>query len=355
MKKKICIVADVPNWSFDSIAKKIKKDLSYKFDIQIEYFNRRTEAEYFFEFIEKVKKYDIIHFLNRRMLLLIETDTFKHKVNKTGKNLDNYIEEIKNKFSTSVYDHIDLDPKGIQEHKNIYNKYTKMYYTATKKLFDIYSEISEFKKPDYIINDICDNQIYIPINLERFNYENIKNREIVIGWVGNSKHNDEKDIDLKGFRTIIKPVINQLINEGFKIKGHYADRNDKWRTPKEMVKYYSEIDLCLCASIHEGTPRPVLESMYCGIPIISTDVGIVNEALGKKQKNFILGSRENGKNDEIIKNALKEKIIELYTNREKFKELSEENLKSINIYDGGKIIKDFEYFFDKCLSHNKLN
>ena len=30
MKKKICIVADVPNWAFDSIAQKVKKELSYK-------------------------------------------------------------------------------------------------------------------------------------------------------------------------------------------------------------------------------------------------------------------------------------------------------------------------------------
>ena len=287
------------------------------------------------------------------MLLLIETDTFKQKVEASGKNINEYISEKRNKFSTAVYDHIDLDPKGIQEHKSIYNKYTKMYYTATKKLFDIYNSISEFKKPDFMIHDICDNEIYIPINLERFEYDNIKNRPIIIGWVGNSIHNDEKNIDLKGFRTIVKPVITELINEGYNIKGHYADRNEKWRLEKEMVEYYSEIDLCLCTSIHEGTPRPILESMCCGIPIISTDVGIVSEALGQKQKDFIIGNRENGKNDEEIKNNLKQKIIELYNNRQKFKELSEENLKSINEYDGGKIIKDFEYFFDKCLSTNQ--
>ena len=106
----------------------------------------------------------------------------------------------------------------------------------------------------------------------------------------------------------------------------------------------------VCASVHEGTPRPVLESMYSGIPIISTDVGIVQEAFGNKQKSFIIGDRENGKNDENIRIVLKEKIIELYNNRELFKELSKENLKSIVDFDGGKTIKDFEKFFDKCLS-----
>jgi len=225
-----------------------------------------------------------------------------------------------------------------------------MYYTSTEKLFKIYKEIKEFKKPDSMIHDICDEEIFKPINLERFEYNNIKDRTIVIGWVGNSVHNDEKDVDLKGFHTIIKPVIEELNEEGYDIKGYFADRKQRWRTTLEMPEYYSQIDICLCASVHEGTPRPVLESMYSGIPIISTDVGIISEAFGNKQRDFIIGDRENGKNDESIRKCLKEKIIELYNNRGLFKELSKENLKSITEFDGGKTIKDFEIFFDKCLS-----
>ena len=49
MKKKICLVADVPNWAFDSIAQKVKKELSYKYDFRIDYFNRRTEEDLFYE------------------------------------------------------------------------------------------------------------------------------------------------------------------------------------------------------------------------------------------------------------------------------------------------------------------
>ena len=349
MKYKICIVADVPNWAFDCIAQKIQKELSYKYNIRIEYFNRRTEADNFYEFIEKNDDCDLIHFLNRRMLLLMGTETFKQKVELSGRNIDEYIRQKKNKFSTAVYDYIDLDQVGIMEHRPIYNDYTKMYYTSTKQLFKLYSSIKEFKKPDSMIHDICDNEIFIPINLEIFEYENIKNRTIIIGWVGNSVHNDEKDVDLKGFNTIIKPVIQQLKDEGYNIDGYYADRKERWRTTEEMPEYYSKIDMCLCTSIHEGTPRPVLEAMYSGIPIISTDVGIFREALGKRQRAFIIGDRQNGKNDENIRQTLKQKIVELYNNRNLFKELSQENLQSITDFDGGKTIKEFEKFFDKCL------
>ena len=350
MKPKICVVADVPGWAFDNIAQKLKKELSWKYDIRIAYFNRRTEADYFYEFIEKNNDCDLLHFLNRRMLLLMGTAIFKQKVEKSGRNLDEYIKEKKIKFSTAVYDYMDLDVEGISEHKVIFNDYTKKYYTATKKLFDIYNKVEDFKKPDAMVHDICDKEIFIPMNLERFDYQNITNRDIVVGWVGNSVHSGETDTDLKGFRTIIEPVVKQLQEEGYNIKGNYADRNVEWRTTEEMPKYYSEIDICVCASVHEGTPRPVLEAMYSGVPIISTDVGLVPEALGTKQKQFIIGDRDNGKNDEQIRKNLKDRIITLYNNRELFKELSNENMKSIEEFDGGKTIRDFENFFEQCLN-----
>lgn len=351
MKFKICIVADVPNWSFDNIAKKLKKDLENKYDIRIVYFDRRKEADNFYEFIEKNKDCDLLHFLNRRMLLLMGTYIFKTKVEKSGKSLEEYIEEKKNKFSTAVYDYIDLNPEGILEHTPIFNTYTKKYYTSTSELFDIYSSIEEFKKPDAMVHDICDKDSFAPLNLDRFDYDKINNREIVVGWVGNSVHNDEKEVDLKGFNSILKPVIEELQNEGYNIRGFYADRRDKWRTMEEMPEYYSQIDMCICTSIHEGTPRPILESMYSGVPIISTAVGIVPEAFGEKQKGFIIGNRENGNNDLEVRNKLKEKIIYLYNNRELFKELSSENIKSIEEFDGGKTIIAFEKFFDECLEN----
>ena len=207
MKNKICLVADIPNWAFDNISQKVKKELSNKYDITIDYFNRREEADYFFELIEKNKNYDLIHFFNRRMLLLIGTDIFKEKVEKNGYNYDEYIKEIKNKFSTSVYDYMDLDIKGIEEHAPIFNKYTKAYYTATKKLFEIYNSITEYKKPYSMVHDICDETLYLPKNINRFDYDNIKDRDIVIGWVGNSTHSGEQGVDLKGFHSILKPVV----------------------------------------------------------------------------------------------------------------------------------------------------
>lgn len=352
MKPKICIVADVPNWAFDSIAQKIKKELSYKYDIRITYFNRRTESDYLYEFIERNKDCDLFHFLNRRILLLMKTEIFKQKIEKSGAILSEYISNLRNKFTTGIYDYMDIDENGINEHSSIFNEYTKEYYTATKKLFKIYKSIKKYKKPTVVIPDICDEKTYIPLNIERFDYENIKDRELIIGWVGNSLHTNELEVDLKGFRTILKPVVKELINEGYNFKENYADRNVIWKSIEEMPNYYAEIDICVCVSVHEGTPRPVLESMHCGVPIISTNVGIVPEVFGNKQKKFNIGDRNNGLNDEEIRTKLKEKLVYIYNNRQILKKLSLENLRSVKKFDGGKTIKKFEKFFDMCLKDN---
>lgn len=356
MKPRICLVADVPNWAFDSICQKLKKELSYKYDIRITYFNRRTEADDFYEFIEENSDHDLIHFLNRRILLLMGSKTFKEKVEKSGRNYKKYIKSIRKKISTAVYDYMDLDKDGILNLLPIYNKYSTMYYTATNKLFKIYNSIEEYKKPDAMIYDICDEEQFVPMNLNRFDYNNIAKRKLVIGWAGNSTHSGDTGNDLKGFNKILKPVIDELLNEGYELEENYADRNVNFQNPDMMPIYYSNIDIYICVSLHEGTPRTALEAMNCGVPMISTDVGLISDAFGKKQSEFIIGDREDGEADEEIKQRLKERIIYLYNNRKILKKLSEENLKSIKKFSGKKIAKEFEVFFDKCLSsQNRKN
>ena len=346
--KKICLVADMPNWAFDKIAHKIKKELAFKYCIEIDYFNVYTSEENLYDFIERHEDCDLIHFFWRKSLLMIESEEFKQKVAEKGMNIELYIEQKRNKLSSGVYDFLYLKEEDIDIYKKIFNNYIKQYYVSSKKLYNVYSKIEKYKKPLMIVHDICEPTNYKPINIERLNVPNIEHRELVIGWVGNSVRKVD-EIDLKGLHTIIIPVLKELKEEGYNIKEWYADRNEKWRTTEEMLEYYSQIDVCLCTSIHEGTPLPVLEAMYCGVPIIATDVGIVREAFGEKQKEFIIGDRENGKNDENIKKKLKQKIVYLYNNRNMFKVLSEENLISIDKYDGGKIIKEFENYFDECL------
>ena len=347
-KPKICLVCDVKGWAFDIIAQQIKKELSSLYDIKIAYFNMYTEPENLFSCLEHNKNCDLIHFFWRKSLLLLESAEFKSQVESHSYNYDEYLKMISQKLSTGVYDFLYLDSESIQNFQNIFNKYTKSYYVSSKKLYNEYLKIDNYKKPYGVVHDPIDYTNLKPLNLARCANSH---KELVVGWVGNSARK-VNNIDLKGLNTIIKPVIAELINEGYHIKEHYADRNDKLRTHKEMLEYYSEIDIYLCTSLHEGTPLPILEAMTCGIPIITTDVGIVREALGPKEQEYIIGDRQNGQNDDLIRANLKNKLLNLYQNRHLLKELSQENINSIKEYDGGKIKEEFAEYFASCLKLN---
>ncbi|HDX2677011.1 TPA: glycosyltransferase, partial [Escherichia coli] len=91
----------------------------------------------------------------------------------------------------------------------------------------------------------------------------------------------------KGYHSLLKPAVEQLQSEGLNIELVLADRQLGFIPHDEMVKYYSQIDVYVCPSKIEGTPNPVLESMACGVPVISTDVGVVKDAFGEMQKEWI--------------------------------------------------------------------
>ena len=115
-------------------------------------------------------------------------------------------------------------------------------------------------------------------------------REVVLGWAGNSKWSAELE-DFKGVHTILNPAVAQLQAEGLPIRLELADFSVQKRPHSEMVKYYAGIDAYVCTSKIEGTPNPVLESMACGVPIVTTDVGVVPQAFGALQSEFILRER----------------------------------------------------------------
>ena len=114
-----------------------------------------------------------------------------------------------------------------------------------------------------------------------------------------------------------------------------------------MVNYYSDIDVLICTSKCEGTPNPVLEAMACGVPVISTRVGIVPDVLGKKQSKYILKERS--------KECLKETIKDFINNLNNIEELREENKKQIKNWTWKKIGKKFEKFFDDCFESSEEN
>lgn len=340
-KKKIAIIYDVDGWAFHNIAKEIQKNI--KGDYIVDIFPKSVFDHNVVRLMFLAKQYDLVHILWRGMLSELEGEYINGYIRSLGFSKEEFFRKyvFNANITTSVYDHNFLNDSEFWITK-CFLKYSKSYTVSSAKLMDIYNNQDRIdKKPSLEITDGVDLNKFVPKNLDRL--RNISDRTINIGWVGNSKFKDsENDDDLKGVRKIIIPAIDELINEGYNVKRKFADRNEGYISHENMPNYYNSIDLYICASKEEGTPNPILESMACGVPIISTDVGIVTEAFGEKQKKYILNTR--------TKEELKKKIIQLISQpAETWIELSKENLNQIQNWSWENKCKQFKKFFDKAI------
>ena len=340
--KSIALIVDVPDWAFDLQAHFVKKGLEGIFNVDIFYSKQEPFNEDLVKILEKVKDYDIIHFFWRKTLLPVCDEGIRKSLEEKGINVD----KLKQKLSTGIYDHLFI---GDDEYNPLFNEYVKKYVTSSKKLFDIYVNNSNIKNPCAILGDTFDDKMFKPTNMQRF--DDINKEKLIIGWVGNSSWNNklkdenDKPIDFKGYQTILKPAVEELNNEGYKIEIYLADKNINFIPNDKMGEYYNTIDVYVCTSITEGTPRPLIESMGCGVPVITTDVGVAREFFGEKQLEFILDERQIGVSDDKIKEELKEKIKYLYNNRSVLKELAEENYANSKRVCGKEYIEKFKQYF----------
>lgn len=333
---RVAVIADEEGWAYHNIAVQLKKNLT-EMDIDIFY---SKHADSIAELFLILKDYDVVHVLWRGILQFLESDPFYGELEQYGLTYEEYRKSFMGGLclTTAVYDHLYLeeDTDGVTE--KILSSVDE-YTVSSAKLLEIYSDRYE-KKPAGEISDGVDLDMFYPQDLERFN--DISDRPVVIGWVGNSVFWGNRADDLKGVHTILIPAVNELQREGENVTRLFADRQERIIPHSEMRDYYSKIDIYVCTSRIEGTPNPLLEAMACGVPVITTDVGLVPEVLGGFQKQFILEQR----NVECLKDAIRRMI----SSPENLKKCSEENLRQIQGWNWKAKCTQYGDFFKAAYS-----
>ena len=283
IKKKIALIVDTNNWAFYNKAAIIKEELQDEFDFRI--IPAVDLNGNWLQIILMIKDYDLVHFFWRGFLTTLnrENQVF------TSNNIDfeDFIEKNFKKIvkTTCVPDHLWLEDKNIEQTRRILDQVDN-YYVSSQKLFDIYSSLN-VKKPYGVIIGGVRPDIFYPENLDRFS--NL-NRTIKIGWAGNSKfgENTSDYEDLKGVRNILIPTIEILKKEGYNLELIMADRAVKFIPNEDMINFYKSIDIYVCTSKSEGGPNTILEAMACGVPIVTTDVGIVRTSIRSKTERLYI-------------------------------------------------------------------
>ena len=340
-KPKIALVVDTYNWAFYNRAIILKEKLSKYYNIKIIPAATALENN-MLQLILMVKDYDLVHFFWRRILFNLTDEDYYFKKNNI--NVEEFLKENFTKVAktTCIPDQILLEKENYEKNKKAINMMDD-YYVISDKLYDIYSNLEGYKKPYGIIINGVNTELYKTKNLERF--KNRKKGKIILGWSGNSKWGSDILEDSKGVHTILLPTVEKLKQEGYDIELKMADKVNGIIPVEKMPDFYNSLDIYVCTAKTEGGPNPIIESMACGVPIISTDVGFVKYITGEKQHKFILEERS----IECFEN----KIKQLYNNPELLEELSKENIVQANKFDHNNMANEFKKFFDYVLEKKR--
>ena len=90
--------------------------------------------------------------------------------------------------------------------------------------------------------------------------------------------------------------------------------------PDDLSEYYSSGKIFVLTSETEGLPRTILESMACGTPVVSSNVGDISDLLGHSKESFLVNNHE-----DIIDYS--RKIVRLLKDKEEYITVSNESRK----------------------------
>ncbi|MDD5738603.1 MAG: glycosyltransferase [Candidatus Pacebacteria bacterium] len=174
-----------------------------------------------------------------------------------------------------------------------------------------------------------------------------------VGWGdgGEPKLIKGPDIFVKAVEKISKnfPVFVLLTgpSRGY-IKKELEKRNIPYKSAgflddyKEVAYYYNALDLYIVASRIEGGPEAIVESMACGVPLISTNMGMAPDIIIDGENGF-LAEVENA-------SEIAQKAMLVFTQTELKEKIIKSSQETIQEYSWEKIAKRyFDEIYAKLL------
>lgn len=243
VKPKILLLADKRDWAYDYAANAIREILNGEFEFQISYVAENP--------LEDAKAFDadLVH-------VFWWGETWHHTL---GLPRERILKEVSSFRWREEAQFGPVDARGFAER---YLADAGTIVTTSRKMQTI---VATERSVWYTPNGV-DPRIFYP--------ENNREGPLRVGWAGNV--NDA----CKGLKDIIMPAC----------KGDYelliAPGNVRSRD--EMRKFYNQIDVYCVASIAEGQPMPLMESLACGCFPVTVNVGIVPEVVLHRDNGLIV-------------------------------------------------------------------
>lgn len=112
--------------------------------------------------------------------------------------------------------------------------------------------------------------------------EKKRESKLRIGWVGNK---DRKAKNFPILRNLLKMNLDSL---QFDVVASRKGNRELPKNRNQMLDFYQNLDFFLVTSSTEGTPNPGLEALSCGVPVISTRVGNMEEIIQDGHNGFFV-------------------------------------------------------------------
>ena len=214
--------------------------------------------------------------------------------------------------------HVPGHPKTANFKERFYKFLTKIFINFDSKKAKAIRVINKKEIPEFLISAGIKKEklVYIPafyIDLETFKpievdkkYDLVfaarleKNKGILnlIKAVEIMK-NDKKDISLLLIGNgSLKEDIKKYIKENNLENNVYLSG---WlETSHDVARAYNSGKIFVNPSFNEGGPRVLLEAMACGLPIVSTNVGIAQDIIENGANGIVIGWDSNGMSKKIL-------------------------------------------------------
>ena len=116
-------------------------------------------------------------------------------------------------------------------------------------------------------------------------------------------------------------------------------------TLKDVADLYRQSRIVVCCSTAEGGPRFVVEAMACGLPAVSTPVGLMKEIIKDGENGFLA---KNWSEEEMAR-----AIINLLRSPELYKKCSENAISSVARFEYNKTISEYALAYQKLIKELK--
>lgn len=246
--------------------------------------------------------------------------------------------------------HIPGFPKSADFKEDLYKNLVKWFIKYDAKKAKKVRVINQKQTPDFLVDSGINrnNIIYIPamyIDLDVFHRTNVEKKydfvfaarleknkgigELLKAVVILKNHKPDTKLLIIGNgqlkNKLIKFITDNKLSDNVFFSGWLATSND-------MAKAYSEARIFVNPSYNEGGPRVVLEAMACGLPIITTRVGLMPDVI------------DNGRNGLFVDwsgEDMAEKISCLLKNKELQNKFSQAGLETVGQFERRSTIKNY--------------